>query len=229
MEKEKSAGKLYIIATPIGNLEDITYRAVRILTEEVDRVYCEDTRVSRKLLNHYGISKDTYPFHSHSSDKSAENIINECKNGLNIAYISDCGTPGISDPGSRIADAAHISGIEIIPVPGASALPVIVSVAGFPGKNVVFTGFLTKKPGKRLNELKKLKAVKATIVIYESPYRIEKTLAAISEQFPDTNVVIGRELTKMYEEIMRFNTTDTEKILKSLTVKGEFCIAIDNN
>ncbi|MFW6365132.1 MAG: 16S rRNA (cytidine(1402)-2'-O)-methyltransferase [Spirochaetota bacterium] len=224
----KKTGTLYIIATPLGNLQDMTYRAVDTLKNDIDIVYCEDTRVTRRLLSAFDINLPTHSLHSHSSVMKVEGAVEKLRDGKNIAYMSDCGTPGVSDPGSRLVQVAAAAGIQVVPLPGVSALTAIVSVSGFASRNILFAGFISKKPGRRINELSRLAEFDGTIVLYESPHRITKTLLAIAEIFPDKNAVLGREMTKLYEEYTRYNTSDTEKVVAGLTVKGEFCIAIDN-
>lgn len=222
-------GTLFIIATPIGNMGDMTFRAVETLKNEIDALFCEDTRVSRKILDAYGIKLPTYPFHAHSSESSVEKALTMLKEGKSIGYMTDCGTPGISDPGSRLVERASESGITISPLPGASALTSLVSISGFSSKNLLFAGFVSKKPGRRINELSALAPFKGTIIIYESPHRIHKTLDALAEVFPDKPMVVGRELTKHFEEIMRSTTTAFAADPEKIKAKGEFCIAIDNN
>ncbi len=221
-------GKLYIIGSPIGNLADMTYRAVKILQDEVDFVLCEDTRQTRKLLNHYNIDKPTGSFHSHSSDEKISTILKNIKDGKTLSYLSDAGTPGISDPGSKLISYAIKENIEVIPIPGVSALTSIASITGFPVKEIMFAGFISKKPGKRINELSKFKGFNGVIVIYESPYRILKLLNAIAEVFPDTDIVIGREMTKMFEEYIRLNTNEISEKADKIKEKGEFSVAILN-
>lgn len=218
---------LYIVAGPIGNLEDITFRAVRILNE-ASFILCEDTRQSKKLLDHYKITgKKLFSFHSHTKDNSLSFFIEKIKSDGPAAYLTDCGTPGISDPGSKLASEARKNGIKVIPLPGASALTTLASVAGFAGKKIYFGGFLSKKPGRRINELNSLKRISATIVIYESPHRIIKTLTALSEVFPDNQILIGREISKIHEEFI--SGTAGSILSGKITEKGEFAIAIDNN
>jgi len=221
-------GKIYIIATPIGNLKDITYRAVDTL-KIVDLVYCEDTRQSRKLLNAYDISVSLRSLHAHSNDKRVEEACKEVEAGRSIAYITDAGTPGISDPGNRLVREARRRGITIIPLPGPSALATAASMTGFDGKTIIFGGFLSKKPGRRINELEKLKANSGTIIIYESPHRIMKLLNAVGTVFPDQEVVIGREITKIHEEFLSFKGSSLLDENLKITEKGEFVIAINNN
>jgi 16S rRNA (cytidine1402-2'-O)-methyltransferase len=219
-------GILYIIASPIGNLGDITYRAVKTMKEDIDILYCEDTRQSRKLTNFYEIDIDLKSLHSHSSDSKLDYICEIILQGKNIGYLTDAGTPGISDPGNKLVQYAKRKEIKIIPLPGASALASVISVSGFTGKNIIFSGFLSKKPGKRINELTRLKEFKGTIVIYESPYRIKKLLNDLKQVFPEKEIVIGREMTKMFEEFIYVKTEEIPEIIKE---KGEFTIAINNN
>ncbi len=219
---------LYIIAAPLGNIKDMTYRAVEILRNDVDTVFCEDTRVTRRLLAAYDIDLPTVSLHSHSSGAKIAKAVNIMKNGGSIAYMSDCGTPGISDPGSRLVSEVRKAGFSVIPLPGPSAVTALISVSGFQSKNILFAGFLSKKPGRRVNELSRLAEYKGTLVLYESPHRITKTLAAIAEVFTNTDFIIGREMTKQYEEYIQGNTAEIDACIQNLTVKGEFCIAIDN-
>lgn len=222
------AGDLYVIATPIGNLEDITLRALRLLREEIHVVYCEDTRQTRKLMQHYGIDIPAYSIHAHTSSSKIQRAIQEISSGRNAAYMTDSGTPGVSDPGAALVEAARSEGIRVIPLPGPSALSAIVSVSGFTGKEVVFGGFLSKKEGKRRKELQKFREFDGIIVVYESPYRVSKLLTAIHEVFPGADMVIGRELTKIYEEVISGKVSDIMNSIDSITMKGEFVIAINN-
>jgi 16S rRNA (cytidine1402-2'-O)-methyltransferase len=224
-----SIGTLYVIATPIGNMEDVTFRAIRILKEQVGIVFCEDTRQTRKLLNHYGITAVTQSLYTHSSAQKIEDAIGLLRSGKSIAYVTDSGTPGISDPGSRLVDAALSRKIPVCPIPGPSALAAIVSVAGYHGKNIVFAGFLSKKENRRKNELLKLKESDGIIILYESPYRIKKLIHAISEIFPDSRVLIGREMTKLHEEFICGSITNLVTNIDALKEKGEFTVAIINN
>lgn len=225
---EENSGILYIVGTPIGNLEDMTLRSLRILKEEISVIFCEDTRQTKKLLNNYNIDLPTYSLHSHSSVKIIDKAINILKENKNIAYITDCGTPSVSDPGSKLVQIVRENNLQVSPLPGCSALTSLVSVSGFSGKNIIFAGFLSKKEGKRINELNKLKEFSGIIVIYESPHRILKTLKAIFSVFEDTEILIGREMTKFYEEFIHLKTNDDLSVLDSLKVKGEFSIAINN-
>jgi 16S rRNA (cytidine1402-2'-O)-methyltransferase len=219
---------LYIIAAPIGNPEDMTLRSLRILKDTVEIVYCEDTRQTARILSYHGINKPLRSLHMHSDDRKIHSLINDIKKNISIGYMTDSGTPGLSDPGSRIVSMARKEGITVIPVPGVSALTTLVSVTGFPEKTVLFGGFLSKKPGKRVNELNRLKIHEGIIVIYESPHRIKKTLKDIGDVFPGKEVIIGREMTKKFEEYINFNSEQISSIIENLTEKGEFAIAILN-
>ncbi|MGQ9843125.1 MAG: 16S rRNA (cytidine(1402)-2'-O)-methyltransferase [Spirochaetota bacterium] len=222
------SGTLYIIATPIGNLEDITLRALRILKEKTDIVYCEDTRQTAKLLHHYGIHVPTHSLHTHSSTAKLCGIIHELHSGKTIAYLTDSGTPGISDPGGQLVELARENSIPVIPVPGPSAVTAILSVCGFPATQFYFGGFLSKKEGKRKNQLQELSNIDAIIVLYESPYRIIKLLHAIAEVMPQAKILIGREMTKHFEEFIYCTSSQIEEITAKLTQKGEFVVAVYN-
>ncbi|MBN2079366.1 MAG: 16S rRNA (cytidine(1402)-2'-O)-methyltransferase [Spirochaetes bacterium] len=221
-------GTLYIVATPIGNLEDFTYRAAATLREKVDYIYCEDTRQTRKLLGHYGISVETRSLHAHSSPRKVEEALRLLREGRSIAYLTDSGTPGISDPGGALVAAARGAGIPVSPIPGPSALSAIASVSGFRGRRIIFCGFLSRKEGKRDRELLALRDLEGTIVLYESPHRIEKLLNAVSRIFPGAPVLIGREMTKFHEEFIQCTADDLVSVSEGLTKKGEFTILISN-
>jgi len=215
---------LYIVGTPIGNLEDITYRAVRIL-EEVDFVLAEDTRQSGKLLKHYNIKNTLKSFHSHSSDTKTIAVVEELKNGADAALISDAGTPGISDPGFKLIQLALEAGIELIPIPGPSAVITALSVAGLPIDKFTFLGFLPVKKGRK-TLLESLKDEKRTIVLYESVHRIIKTLNGLQEHLGDRQICVGREMTKLYEEYFRGNLSEAIEHFSLTKPKGEFTIVI---
>jgi 16S rRNA (cytidine1402-2'-O)-methyltransferase len=223
-----SSGTLYIIASPIGNLEDITLRALRILRESAGRVYCEDTRQTRKLLDHYGISLHARSLHAHSSDARIQEALDELHGGMSIAYLTDSGTPGISDPGSRLVERARAAEIAVVPVPGPSALAAILSVAGFAGKTVIFTGFLSKREGRMRRELERYREFESVIVMYESPYRVKRLLALVHSVFPSSMVAIGREMTKLHEEIITGTAQEVMDGLETLTARGEFTVAVWN-
>ncbi|WP_304157635.1 16S rRNA (cytidine(1402)-2'-O)-methyltransferase [Fusobacterium ulcerans] len=215
---------LYIVATPIGNLEDMTFRAIRTL-KEVNYIFAEDTRVTRKLLNHYEIENTVYRYDEHTKMHQIANIINLLKEGKQIALVTDAGTPCISDPGYELVDAVHNEGIRVVPIPGASALTAAASVAGITMRRFCFEGFLPKKKG-RQTLLKALAEEERTIMIYESPFRIEKTLRDIEQFMGVKEVVIIREITKIYEEILRGTTTELIERLAKNPIKGEIVLLI---
>ena len=215
---------LYIVATPIGNLEDMTLRGIRIL-KEVNYIFAEDTRVTKKLLNHFEIENTVYRYDEFTKMHQIANIINLLKEGKDIALVTDAGTPCISDPGYELVDAAHKEGIKVVPIPGASALTASASVAGLSMRRFCFEGFLPKKKG-RQTLLKSLAEEERTIVIYESPFRIEKTLRDIEQFIGVREVVIIREITKIYEEIMRGTTTELIERLAKNPIKGEIVLLI---
>jgi len=221
-------GILYIIATPIGNLEDITLRALRIL-KEVDLVACEDTRVTSKLLTHYNISKPLTSLHQHSGKESFAKIIEKLKNGENVAYTSDAGTPGISDPGNKLVEEVLNENIVVIPIPGASALTALVSASGIDMQSFVFLGFPPHKKG-RETFFKKVAAQDLPVAYFDSPHRVIKNLELL-EKFSETKkIIIGRELTKMFEEIVRGNIADIKKYFETNPgkMKGEFVAIVSN-
>ena len=197
---------LYIVATPIGNLEDITLRAIRIL-KEVDYVFAEDTRVTKKLLNHLEIETTIYRYDEHTKQHQVENIVNLLKEGKNIALVTDAGTPCISDPGYEVVDEALKNDIKVVPIPGVSAMTAAASVAGVSMRRFVFEGFLPKKKG-RQTLLKSFADEKRTIMFFESPHRVVRTLKDIEEFIGEREVVLIREITKIYEEIVRGTTKE---------------------
>lgn len=215
---------LYIVATPIGNLEDMTLRGLRIL-KEADYIFAEDTRVTKKLLNHFEIDTTVYRYDEFSKMRQIPNMINLLKEGKDIALVTDAGTPCISDPGYEVVDTAHKEGIKVVPIPGASALTAAASVAGISMRRFCFEGFLPKKKG-RQTLLKELALEERTIMIYESPFRIEKTLRDIETFIGVREVVIIREITKIYEEIMRGTTTELIERLSKNPIKGEIVLLI---
>lgn len=218
---------LYIVATPIGNLDDITLRAIKVL-EEVDFVFAEDTRVTKKLLNHLGLNKIVNRYDENTKMHQISNIANMLENGNKIALVTDAGTPCISDPGFEVVDEALNRGIKVIPIPGASAMTAAASVAGISTRRFCFEGFLPKKKG-RQTLLKSLAEEERTIIIFESPYRIEKTLKDIETFIGVREVVIVREITKIYEEILRGTTTELIEKLSKNPIKGEIVLLIKGN
>jgi len=217
---------LYMVATPIGNMQDITLRALDVL-KSVSAVACEDTRQSGKLLSHFGISVRTLACHSHNMEASVKGIISLLDSGNEIAYITDAGTPGISDPGSKLSSAARQAGHKVVPIPGPSAYASLVSVSGFSGKGIFFEGFLSPKQGKRKKRLQELMERNEDFIIYESPHRIVKFLQTIVDISPERPVLIGREMTKKYEEY--FEGTAAEALAefsKRDKIYGEFSILV---
>jgi len=221
--------KLYIVATPIGNLEDITQRALRILTR-VDVILCEDTRHTLQLLNHFDIKKKLISYHQHSKLQKIDQIINLLKGGKNLALVSDAGTPALSDPGGVLVNEVNNQlgdQVEIIPIPGVAALTALISVSGIPSDKFEFLGFLPHKKG-RQTLFQKIAESKTTIYFYESPHRIMKTLdALVAVLDDDRQVVIGRELTKKFETIYRGNIKEVKQVLENDEVKGEFVVGVE--
>ncbi|MFH1820802.1 MAG: 16S rRNA (cytidine(1402)-2'-O)-methyltransferase [Candidatus Nealsonbacteria bacterium] len=215
---------LYVVATPIGNLEDLSQRALRILSE-VDLILCEDTRVTSKLLSHYQIKTSTLSYHQHSELNKVNEIIDLLKSGKNLALVSDAGTPGISDPGNKLV-AALPDSIKIVPVSGPSALVSIASVAGFPMDKFLFLGFPPHK-NKRQKFFNQVADSQYPVVLYESPYRILKTLADLNSVSQELKLVVGRELTKKFETLYRGTAQEILKQLKKEKIRGEFVIVID--
>lgn len=218
--------KLFIIGTPIGNLGDITFRAVETL-KSVDFVAAEDTRHTLQLLNHFEIKKPMISCRAQNEKFVSEKIIQLLKEGHDIAYASDAGTPGVSDPGAVLVDHVRDAGFDIVPIPGPAAFATLVSVAGTGGKTLIFEGFLSPKAGKRKSRLKELMETGNAVVIYESPFRIVKLLTDIADIDKTRRIVVGRELTKLHEEI----TSGTAKELlddyaSRQSIKGEFAVFI---
>lgn len=218
-------GTLYIIATPIGNLEDITYRAVRILGE-VDLIAAEDTRHSLKLLNHFNISKPMTSYFDHNQQFKGERILNSLRQGRSVALISDAGTPCVSDPGFQLVRAAAQEGIAVIPVPGACAAVAAISGSGLPSDIFTFAGFPPARQGKRRAFLADLTGLPGTLVLYEAPHRLEETLRDIGEVLGERSIVVARELTKIHEEFIRGAITDVMAAITPDKARGEVVILI---
>jgi len=216
--------KLYIVSTPIGNLKDITLRALEVL-KEVDFILCEDTRVSANLLNHFEIKKELISLNAVNETKKIQSIITRLNSNHTAALISDAGTPLISDPGVRLVSACIENGIEIVPIPGPSALLAALCMSGLPTDSFVFEGFLPQKKG-RQTKLKQLASEERTIILYESMYRIEKLLNELNEFLPERFLVVCREITKKFEETWRGNAKDILSVFSDKIVKGEFVIVI---
>jgi 16S rRNA (cytidine1402-2'-O)-methyltransferase len=219
---------LYIVPTPIGNLEDITFRALRIL-KEVDLIAAEDTRQTKKLLNHYDITTFAVSYHDHNKQKSGEKIIAELKLGKNVAIVSDAGMPSISDPGFELVEMAIKEGIVVIPLPGANAALPALSASGLPTDHFYFYGFLNRKKKDKKDELEKLKMIKDTIILYESPHRLKETLETILEILGDRKISVCRELTKRYEEFIRGDVREIYDWFQKEEARGEFCLILEGN
>ena len=219
-------GTLFIVATPIGNLEDITQRALRVL-READLIACEDTRHTRKLLNHFGITTPTISYHEHNEQERAEELCEALESGKNIALVSDAGTPLISDPGFRIVQAAVDRGISVVPIPGASAVITALSVSGLPTDQFLFAGFLPARTGARRAKLNELRTVAGTLVFYEAPHRIKATLQEALEVLGNREAVIAREVTKLHEEFARGSLSQLiERLSSSEAPRGEMVLII---
>lgn len=219
-------GKIYLVATPIGNLEDMTFRAIKVL-KEVDVIAAEDTRHTLKLLNYYEISKPLISYHRHNEDIKTDFLIQKVLNGENIAIVTDAGTPGISDPGEEIVKEAIKNNIDVIPIPGACALINALIASGLNTKQFTFYGFLPLNKKLRKKSFEKIKKENKTIIIYEAPHKINKTLNDILENIGDINCVIAKELTKIHEEFFRGKISEIINILNE--PKGEYIILLDLN
>ena len=220
------AGTLYLVATPIGNLEDITQRALRVLGE-VDVVACEDTRHTRKLLNHFGIKTKTISYHEHNERARAEEICKLLVSGKNVALVSDAGTPLINDPGFRVANAAIELNLPVVPIPGPTALVSALVASGLPSDQFFFAGFLPARAGARRAKLDELSAIPATLVFYEAPHRITATLADALDVLGNRPAAVARELTKLHEEIARGSLRElAQRLGTSSPVRGEMVLLI---
>ncbi len=216
---------LYIVATPIGNLEDISARALKTLSE-VDYILCEDTRQTHKLLDKYNISGRLVSLHEHTNEQKIMGIVEDLKNGKNVAYVSDAGTPNLSDPGGKLLEFAYREGLEVSPIPGASALSALISIAPFPCSDFCFIGYFPKKKG-RQTLVKELSEAKNPVFFFESPKRIHKTLQLLNVSLPSKKVLIGRELTKIFEQLIILDLSlDNVDNISNIPEKGEFVLAI---
>ncbi len=220
------SGILYLVGTPIGNLEDITFRAVRIL-READLIACEDTRQTRKLLDHYGISKHTISYHEHNEAERSRELLAGLLRGTNVALVSDAGMPLISDPGYRLVRAAIENCVRVEAIPGPSALLTALAASGLPTDRFHFGGFLPAKSGQRIKALEALRDAPETMVFYEAPHRILDTLAAIEQALGDRPIVVARELTKVHEEYLRGAAAEIRATLAAReSIKGEITLLI---
>lgn len=224
--EDKKKGILYIIATPIGNLEDITLRAIRIL-KEVDLIAAEDTRHTLKLLNHLEISKPLISYHRHNEEIRTEELIKELKTGKNIGLVSDAGTPGICDPGEEIIKKCIEESIKVVPIPGACAMINALITSGISTKEFIFLGFLPLNKKSRKEKLEEIKNANKTIILYEAPHKLKNTLNDLSDILQSREVVLARELTKIHEEYIR--GTVKELMEKTDNLKGEMILIIEKN
>ena len=223
------AGTLYLVATPIGNLADITHRALQVL-KDVDLIACEDTRHTHKLLQHYGITTKTISYHEHNEQQRAAELIDLLKQGSDVAVVSDAGTPSISDPGYRLVRAAIESEVAVVPVPGPSALISALVAAGLPTDEFFFAGFLPSRSNARRARLNELRSVPGTLIFYEAPHRLATTLKDAHEVLGERDAVVARELTKLHEEIRRGRLSElVEHYAKAENPRGEIVVLIDRN
>ncbi len=222
-------GKLYVVSTPIGNLEDISQRALRIL-KEVDLIACEDTRTTKKLLSHYQVKKPLTSYHEHNEVKKSKELLKHLESGKNLALVSDAGTPGISDPGYRIVKLASDNGIDVISVPGSTASIAALSISGLPTSSFAFFGFPPKTKSKKRDFFKEFQEVAHTLVFYESPRRVLDTLKHLLEILGDREISVSRELTKIFEETTRGKTSKViDRLQERTELKGEFTIVVEGN
>jgi 16S rRNA (cytidine1402-2'-O)-methyltransferase len=219
-------GTLYLVATPIGNLQDITLRALEIL-RTVDLIACEDTRHTQKLLTHFGVQNRTTSYHEHNEHERAPQLVDRMLQGESVAIVSDAGTPGVCDPGSRIIRLAIESGIDIIPVPGPVAFVAAVTASGLATDSIYFGGFLPSRKSERRKRLEECASIPATLVFYEAPHRVANSLTDCAEVLGDRAAVVARELTKLHEEIARGTLSHLAGRFADKTVKGEIVLVID--
>ena len=219
-------GILYIVSTPIGNLEDITLRALRVL-REVDLIAAEDTRHSSKLLSHYGISKPLISYWGEKEKVKSEEVLARLQEGQSVALVSDAGTPGISDPGNVLIEKAIKNGISVVSVPGPSALTAAISLSGLLIKEFAFIGFLPPKKGERLRILKDLDMEKRALIFYEAPHRISESLEDMAEVFGERKAAVVKEITKVHEEVLRGSLTDLVRLLQDKVIAGEYVVVVE--
>ena len=219
-------GTLYLVATPIGNLEDITYRAVRLL-KEADIIACEDTRHTRKLLAHFGVSKPLVSYHEHNEEQRAEELIERLREGKSVALVSDAGMPVVSDPGYRLVRRAAEEGIPVVPAPGPSAALTALAASGLPSDRFTFLGFLPPRGAQRRETLRRIAETDTTVILFEAPHRILATLDDLRQVAGDRPIVAAREMTKIHEEFLRGTAEEVrEELARRNSIKGEFTIVI---
>jgi len=221
-------GTLYICGTPIGNLEDITLRALNVL-KKVDLIAAEDTRHTKKLLSHYQINTPVTSYYEYNKFKKAPYLIEKIRNGQKIALVSDAGMPGISDPGYFIVNLALKNDIKVIPIPGVSAVITALVVSGLPSEHFIFEGFLPRKCTERKKYFGKIESENRTLIFYETPHRLKKTLRDMLKIWGDRRIVIARELTKKYEEVLRGEISEILKVLEDREIKGEITLIVEGN
>lgn len=225
---EEASGALYLVATPIGNLDDMTVRCLETL-RAVDVIACEDTRQTRKLLNHFQIEKRTVSYHEHNKEASGNGLLQWLAEGKKIALVSDAGLPAISDPGADLVRDAAAAGYPVIPVPGANAGLTALIASGLPTDRFVFCGFLSRENKERREELERLRRYPETLIFYEAPHRISKTLAAMQDVWGNRRAVLARELTKRYEEFARGTLDELIAWLKETEARGEYCLIVEGS
>ncbi|MEP6849613.1 MAG: 16S rRNA (cytidine(1402)-2'-O)-methyltransferase [Acidobacteriota bacterium] len=225
---EPEPGTLYLVATPIGNLQDISARAIETLSS-VDLIACEDTRHTRKLLNHFGIATKAVSYHEHNESERAAELINLLSDGQSVAVVSDAGTPGISDPGFAVVRQAAEAGITVIPVPGPVAFVNALIVSGLPSDGFFFGGFLPSKKGERVKRLSELATTPGTLIFYEAPHRIAASLADCADVLGDRKAAVVRELTKIHEETVRGTLFELKARFSAAKTRGELVIVIDKD
>ena|SRR5690625_581985 len=225
---ESEFGTLYVVPTPIGNLEDITFRAIQTL-KKVNTIIAEDTRHTQKLLNHFQIKNKVLSYHEHNKKERAPQLLKQLKEKQDIAIVSDAGMPAISDPGHHLISEAIEKEINVVVLPGANAVLCALVGSGLPTNEFLFYGFLPRKSREKEAELSRLKPIKATILLYESPFRIKDTVRVIAKQLGNRHIVIAREITKIYEQYIRGNAEDVLQWVENNDVKGECCIVIEGD
>jgi 16S rRNA (cytidine1402-2'-O)-methyltransferase len=225
LSRVSASGNLYLVATPIGNLEDITFRAIRIL-KEVDLIACEDTRQTQKLLNHYGINKRQVSYHDHNEYERADDLVAQMEKGASVALVSDAGTPLLSDPGARLVNLCIERGISVVPIPGANSLLAALSGSGLPCEQFLFAGFLPPRQGERRRALAKFTGQLATLIFFEAPHRIAAALRDAADILGPRPAALARELTKIHEEFVRGNLHELAGTFSTRPVKGEITLVV---
>lgn len=225
-ENEEHKGILYLVPTPIGNLEDMSFRAIRIL-KEADLIAAEDTRNTKKLCNYFEIETRIVSYHEHNKETSGEKLIQKVKDGLKIALVSDAGMPTISDPGYELVQAAINEKVTVVPLPGANAALTALIAAGLPCQPFYFFGFLNRNKKEKRSELENLKRQAATMIFYESPHRLKETLSIMFEILGDRRITICRELTKKFEEFIRGSLQEVMEWANQAEIRGEFCLIVE--